>query len=141
MALAISLPACDKKPAATAPAAAPPHAEVPPAALPVARQLAAARLDAATTCIEKNSQDEALALLVAACKADPSFTAASSLMRSLLAETVWNIPITTLNHQLPVQQLAFVPPASLWVSLAEATPALEAELIAESQIFMQMLLL
>ena len=122
LALAITLNSCNKKPASpsgTTPAA---PAQAPPAGLPLARQLAAARLEVAKTCLEKNSQDEALALLVAACNADPTFTAATTLMRQLLAQTVWNIPVASLNNPLPVEQLAFVAPASLWVSLAEGTP-------------------
>lgn len=118
----LTLSACEKNHPAQ-PAAAPVAAMPAPVTVsPLARQLAAARLEVANTCIEKNAQDEALALLVSACKADPTYAAASSLMRQLFAQTVWNIPVTAFHHQLPVEQLAFVAPASLWVSLAETTP-------------------
>ena len=121
--VAVVLTACNKKPSAVPAATAPAtHAEAPAAGLPMARQLAAARLEVANACMEKHAQDEALALLVAACQADPTFTAASVLLSKLLAETVWNIPVTAIRHQLPVEQLAFVGPASLWVSLAETAP-------------------
>ena len=122
MAIALGLTGCEKKPATASGVAPANRVQSPSSALPMARQLAAARLDAANTRIEKNAQDEALALLVSACKADPTFTAAAALMRKLLVETVWNIPISVINHQVPVEQLAFVPPSSLWVSLAETTP-------------------
>jgi len=122
--LALALSSCDKKPpapSASTPAAPAQASPASPVGLPLARQLAAARLEVAKTCLEKNSQDEALALLVSACKADPTFTAATTLMRQLLAETVWNIPVASLNNQLPVEQLAFVAPSSLWISLDEGT--------------------
>ena len=122
LAALLTLSACEKNPPAP-PAAAPVVAVPAPVTVsPLARQLAAARLEVANTCIEKNAQDEALALLVSACKADPTYAAATSLMRQLFAQTVWNIPVTAFHHQLPVEQLAFVAPASLWVSLAETAP-------------------
>jgi hypothetical protein len=87
--------------------------------LPLARQLAAARLDSAKTCIANHARDQALALLVSACKVDPTFADAAALIQQILAETVWHIPIATVKHPWPVEQLAFGPPASLWVGLAE----------------------
>lgn len=116
-ALAITLGACHKKPAAAAG-----HAAAAAAVSPVARQLAVARLDAARSRIATHARDEALALLVAALKADPDCSGAATLIRQVLAETAWSIPVASINHPWPVEQLAFAAPASLWVSLAEPRP-------------------
>ena len=126
--VAITLSACEKNHSATAPStttapvAPVADAQAPAPVSPLARQLAAARLEVANMRLENHVQDEALAMLVAACQADPTYGAAITELRKLLAETVWNIPVTAFHHQLPVEQLAFVAPASLWVSLAEAAP-------------------
>ncbi|MCX6878894.1 MAG: hypothetical protein NTW21_34550 [Verrucomicrobia bacterium] len=122
VAIAMALVACNKKPPAPPSAAPADPSASPPALAALAHQLAAARVDAATTCLEKNARDEALALLVSALKAEPAATEAAALIRQLLAESVWNIPVATIRHQVPVEQLAFDPPATLWVSLAEPKP-------------------
>jgi len=125
VAVAMTLSACEKQrptPPSAAAVGAAFDSQAPATPSPLARQLAAARLEVANTRLENHAQDEALALLVAACQADPTCTAAFTQLRELLAETVWNIPVTAFHHQLPVEQLAFVAPASLWVSLAEAAP-------------------
>ncbi|MEI6655760.1 MAG: hypothetical protein WCP45_13420 [Verrucomicrobiota bacterium] len=113
-----ALSACEKKRPA-APAAAPSNTATAARSVPLARQLAAARLDTAKSSLANHSQDAALALLVSALKADPTFTEAEALMRQLLTETVWHVPCLAIQHQMPVEHLAFVPPAALWVSLAE----------------------
>jgi len=100
--------------------ATPSSTTVPPAAAPLAHQLALARLDAAKTCLENNAQDQALALLVSALKAEPASPAAAALIHQLLAKTVWSVTSATITQPLPVEHLAFAPPSSLWVSLAES---------------------
>ncbi len=120
---ATALGACRKKhpapPGAGPIPAAPAHAASANHDVLLARQLAAAHLVAAKTCIANHTQDAALVLLVSALKADPSCAEAEALLRQLLTETVWNIPSLVLKHPLPVEHLAFAPPSSLWVSLAE----------------------
>ena len=86
---------------------------------PLARQLAGARVDAAKTCLREHTPDRALALLVAALATDPGFSEASELVRQILAETQWNVPVLEFKHELSVAQVAFSPPSSLWVGLAE----------------------
>jgi tetratricopeptide (TPR) repeat protein len=118
--IAATLSVCKKNKQPVAPSPAPAvSSEAPAAALPLARQLAAARLDAAKICIANNARDQALALLVSAFKVDPTFTEAAARIQQVLAETVWHIPIATIKHPWPVEQLAFGPPSSLWVGLAE----------------------
>jgi tetratricopeptide (TPR) repeat protein len=114
--IAVALSACNKQQAV--------ESRLASAAVtsPLARGLAAARLDAAKTSLDNHSQDQALALLVAALKVDPSCGEAEALLRSILTTTVWSIPVATISHQLPVEHLAFSPPSSLWVSLAENIP-------------------
>ncbi len=94
-----------------------------PAAAPLVRsepgtQLANARVDAAKAKLELKRPDEALALLVSALKIDSGSEEARGLAEMILKETVWNFPEITLSHPLPIEQLAFAAPASLWVSLA-----------------------
>ena len=80
----------------------------------LATQLAAARIDAA----KGKTADEALALLVSALTADPANEEARAAAEKILTETVWNWPAVTLAHHLPIDQIAFSAPASLWVSLS-----------------------
>ena len=69
--------------------------------------------------LEQNRPDEALALLVSALKGDPASREARELAETILSETVWNLPELTIDHPLPVDQIACAAPSSLWVSLAE----------------------
>jgi hypothetical protein len=121
-AIVIALAACQKKTAAppSIPSVNPSTAAA--AAAPLARQLAAARLAAAKARSEKFARDEALALLISALKVDPGCSEAAALIRQMLTETLWHIPIASISHPWPVQHLAFAPPSSLWVSLAEPLP-------------------
>ncbi len=80
-------------------------------------QLAAARVDQARVLMDQKRPGEALALLVAAIKGHPASTEARSLAETILAETVWNFPILEIDHQLPIEQVHFTAPESLWVSL------------------------
>ena len=84
-------------------------------------QLADARIDAAKTKLDQKRPDEALALLVSALKADPASEEARALAESILSETAWNLPTLTLDHPLPIDQVAFAAPSSLWVSLGGKT--------------------
>jgi len=84
------------------------------AATELSAQLAAALTDLAKTL----PADEALGLLTAALKADPSNTHARVEAEKILQETAWNLPLTELNHQLPIDQIAFAPPNNIWVSLS-----------------------
>jgi len=79
----------------------------------LASQLAASRVDAA----KSKPPDEALALLVSALIADPRCDEARQATGKILSETTWNWPPLTLDHHLPVDQIAFAAPSSLWVSL------------------------
>ena len=81
-------------------------------------QLAGARIDAAKTKLEQRRPDEALPLLVSALKAEPASAEARSIVEKILLETTWNLPTLTLDHSLPIDQIAFAAPSSLWVSLA-----------------------
>lgn len=81
-------------------------------------QLAGARIDTAKLKLEQNRPDEALALLISALKEDSASTEARNLVESILNETIWNLPEITLKHPLPIDQIAFIAPSSLWVSLA-----------------------
>ena len=84
-------------------------------------QLAGARIDAAKSQLEQKRPDEALALLVSALKAEPASQEARDLAETILKETVWNFPALTLDHPLPIEQLAVAGPSSLWVSLGGKT--------------------
>ncbi|MEO8613716.1 MAG: hypothetical protein ABI600_01130 [Luteolibacter sp.] len=79
----------------------------------LAAQLAAARIDAA----KDKAPDEALALLVSALSVDSASNEALTAAEGILAETTWNWPTLTLDHRLPVDQIAYAAPSSLWVSL------------------------
>ena len=79
----------------------------------LATQLAAARIDAA----KDKAPDEALALLVSALTAGPSCNEARTAAEKILAETAWTWPALVLDHRLPIDQIAYAPPSSLWVSL------------------------
>ena len=87
-------------------------------ALSFPTQLAAARIDTAKLKLGQNRPDEALALLISALKEDASSTEAREWIESILNETIWNLPEITLKHPMPVDQIAFAAPSSLWVSLA-----------------------
>ena len=80
-------------------------------------QLAGARIDAAKTQLELKRPDEALALLVSALKADPAAQEARDLAETILKETVWNLPVLTLAHPFPIEQIELAGSSSLWVSL------------------------
>lgn len=115
--LAAAIPACDRPPAtqSTAPPAAP--APAVPSTKLLVEQLADARIDSAKLKLGLKHFDEALALAISAWRADPASTEARALVGSLLAETVWNLPALQLDHGLPIEQLAFAAPSSLWVGL------------------------
>ncbi|HEX7261832.1 MAG TPA: hypothetical protein VF258_08465 [Luteolibacter sp.] len=81
------------------------------------KQLTIARLDAAKLKQEQHRPHEALALLVSALHADPASGETRALTESILKETVWNLPVLTLDHGMPIGQIAFAAPSSLWVSL------------------------
>jgi len=87
----------------------------------IVSQLADARIDAAKVKLEQQRPDEALALLVSALKADPASEEATSLAATILSETAWNLPELTINHPLPIDQIAYAAPSSLWVSLGGET--------------------
>jgi tetratricopeptide (TPR) repeat protein len=87
----------------------------------LASQLAGARIDAAKAKLGQKRPDEALSLLVSALKADPSSEEAMSLAESILRETTWNFPVLTIDHHLPIEQIAVAGPSSLWVSLGGDT--------------------
>lgn len=80
-------------------------------------QLADARTETAKLKLEQNRPDEALALIVSALKRDSTSEVARSFAESILRETIWNLPTLSLKHSMPIDQIAFVPPSSLWVSL------------------------
>ncbi len=80
-------------------------------------QLADARTETAKLKLEQNRPDEALALIVSALKRDPTSEVARNFAESILRETIWNLPTLSLKHSMPIDQLAFVPPSSLWISL------------------------
>lgn len=82
----------------------------------VAKELAAARIDAA----KGKAADETLALLVSALRADPSCEEARAAAAEILATTAWNWSVLSINHHLPIDQIEFAAPSSLWVSLGGA---------------------
>ncbi|MES2658367.1 MAG: tetratricopeptide repeat protein [Verrucomicrobiota bacterium] len=84
-------------------------------------QLADARIDQAKTKLDQKRPGEALVLLVSALKADPASEEARTLAETILKDTVWNFPAITIRHQLPIEQIAFARPSSLWVSLGGET--------------------
>ncbi|MEX1114629.1 MAG: tetratricopeptide repeat protein [Akkermansiaceae bacterium] len=108
LALATSISGCKPQPV---PKSAPAATSV---AHGLAAQLAAARMDVAKNC----DADEALGLLISALKADPTNNEARAATAKLLQETVWNLPIMQLDHQLAIDQITFATPSSLWVSLS-----------------------
>ncbi len=77
-------------------------------------QFAAALTDLAKTL----PADKALGLVSAALKVDPSNSSSRVAAAKILQETTWNLPITRLNHQLPIDQIAFAKPNNIWVSLS-----------------------
>lgn len=122
LALLATLSACKKAPetAGDKPSQAPataPAPEPPPATDELLAQLAGARIDAAKEKLADRHPEEALPLLVSALKADPSSEEARGLVETILRETTWNLPVVTLAHHMPVQQIAWAAPATLWTSL------------------------
>ncbi|MEO5713291.1 MAG: hypothetical protein ABIT37_07365 [Luteolibacter sp.] len=111
LALAALVSGCKPPPSAKTGA---PKPAAPVADTNLAPQLAAARVDAAKT----KSPDEALALLVSALTVDPQSEEARAAIDKILSETTWNWPTLTLDHHLPIDQVAFASPSSLWVSLS-----------------------
>lgn len=95
-----------------------PAAEVPKELI---QQLSGARIDTANTKLQQGQPGQALTLLVSALKADPASGEARRLVEKILAETVWSLPELTLEHGSPIDQIAFSPPSSLWVSHGEKT--------------------
>lgn len=110
VALAACVSGCKPPPAATVS----PSTVDAPTEPGLAAQLAAARIDAATD----KAPDEALALLVSALTIDPTCEEARAAAEKILAETRWNWPTLTVDHRLPIDQIAYAAPSSLWVSLA-----------------------
>lgn len=84
-------------------------------------QLADARIDQAKTKLDQKRPGEALALLFSALKGDPASSEARTLAETILSETVWNVPVLKIPHPLPIEQISFASPASLWVSLGGDT--------------------
>ncbi len=90
----------------------------PPAvANDLAKQLAQARVEQATNKLAQKQPAEALALLVSALKSDPASDEAQSLAAKILGETVWNFPVLTIQHELPIDQIHAAGSSTLWVSL------------------------
>jgi tetratricopeptide (TPR) repeat protein len=77
-------------------------------------ELAVARIDAA----KDQMPDHALALLVSALKINPHCEEARAMAVGFLEKVAWNWPLVTIDHHLPVDQIEFSPPSSLWVSLS-----------------------
>ena len=90
---------------------------VPEIETPFLSLLADARTDTAKLKLQHQRPDEALALLVSALKGNPAAEEARTLAGTIFAETRWNLPTLTLKHPMPVDQIAFAAPASLWVSM------------------------
>ena len=82
-----------------------------------AEQLADAWIELAKT----KSPDEALVLLDLALTANPNNQAALASAGKILRETTWNLPLGTLAHDLPIDQIEFSPPDSLWVTASTET--------------------
>lgn len=80
-------------------------------------QLAGARIDQARAKLDQKRPAEALAIAVSALRADPASVEARNLAKNLLATTVWNLPTLQIKHRMPIDQIAFAAPSSLWVSL------------------------
>ncbi|MES2440370.1 MAG: tetratricopeptide repeat protein [Verrucomicrobiota bacterium] len=87
----------------------------------LAEELAGARIDVAKTKLDQKRPDEALSLLVSALKADPTSEEARAMAETILKETTWNLPVLTIDHQLPIEQIHSSPPSSLWVGLSGET--------------------
>ena len=121
-----SLSACKKEPGPSTATPAPTNSpaapsspalpEIPPAS-ELLLQLAGARIDAAKAKLAENHPGEALPLLVSALKADPTSGEARALAETILKETTWNAPLVTISHHLPVEQVFWASPSTLWVSL------------------------
>ena len=79
--------------------------------------LAAARLEVARDRITADRPAEALAWLASALQADPTHEEARAAAFDLLDKTAWRLPEFRLDHGMAVEQLCFLPPSSLWVSL------------------------
>ena len=92
----------------------------PPAATTAAAnaQLAAARIDLASSRLAANAPDEALALVVAALQADPQSAEATAMASDILFATRWHLPELTLDHPAPIDHLEWAAPSALWVSLS-----------------------
>jgi hypothetical protein len=80
-------------------------------------QLAGARIDTARTRLELHHPEEALALLVSALEADPTSAEALGTAETILSETIWALPETTLDHPARIEHLADAEPLSLWVAM------------------------
>ena len=74
-----------------------------------------------TQLAKTKSPDEALVLLDLALTADPDSEPALAQAEKILRETTWNLPLGTIAHGLPIDQLGFHPPHSLWVTASTET--------------------
>ena len=84
-------------------------------------RLAGTRVETAQAKLEQERPGEALALLASALTANPAAEDARALAERILQETRWHLPVLTIHHPLPVEQLVFRDPANLWVGLAGET--------------------
>lgn len=82
-----------------------------------ASDLAAARLELARNRIAADRPGEGLAWIASALLADPTNEDARAAAFSSLEKTTWSLPELRLSHRMAVEQLRFLPPSTLWVSL------------------------
>ena len=71
--------------------------------------------------INASRPERAVPLLIAALKVDPASEEARGKLEELLSKTTWSWPSVRIKHSGPVEQLAFMPPSTLWASLGGAS--------------------
>ncbi|NJR43422.1 MAG: hypothetical protein HC767_12940 [Akkermansiaceae bacterium] len=81
-----------------------------------AENLAAAKIK-----LGEKRYDEALTRIVGALEMNPASSVAKDLFVQTLTKTTWTFPEITITHAVPIDQLSFAAPSSLWVNLGGKT--------------------
>jgi tetratricopeptide (TPR) repeat protein len=83
----------------------------------IVSELVGTRVETAAAKLKQGRPDEALAMLVAALKADHTAAGARELSEDILRQTVWNIPVIKVSHPMPVDRIEYAAPGTLWASM------------------------
>jgi tetratricopeptide (TPR) repeat protein len=83
----------------------------------LAATLAGSRVEMAAAMLADGRPDEAVAMLVAALRADPGAEDARELAERVLRETLWHFPDLEIRHPLPVARVHHDGRSALWVGM------------------------